>query len=103
MTGSSRPRRFSRAYWARIVGMNVSASLVVTLVYSGVSWRTPPGQMLEAFGVSMLFSCIIGPMLGVVMPHVARTVACRFAFPFDWVVLIATMIGIALAGRFTAI
>jgi two-component system sensor histidine kinase AlgZ len=103
MSGFERPRRFSRAYWARVLAMNVAASLVVTLVYSGVDWRTPPRQMLEAFGVAMLFSCIIGPMLGIVMPRVGHHVACRFAFPFDWVVLVATMIVIALAGSFTAI
>ena len=60
-------------------------------------------KMLEAFGVAMLFSCIIGPMLGIVMPRVGRGVACRFAFPFDWGVLIATMVAIALAGSFAAI
>jgi sensor histidine kinase YesM len=103
MTESSRPRRFSRAYWARVLGANIAAALVVTVVYSGVSLRTPPRQMLEAFAVAMLFSCIIGPTLGIVMPRVGHAVACRFTFPFDWVVLIATMIGIALAGSFAAI
>jgi LytS/YehU family sensor histidine kinase len=42
-------------------------------------------------------------MLAVVMPHVARAAACRFTFPFNWVVLIATMVAIAIAGSFTAI
>ena len=96
-------KRFSAAYWTRIVGANVAAALLVVVVYSGVSWRTPMPKMLEAFGVAMLFSCIIGPMLGIVMPRVGRGVACRFAFPFDWVVLIATMVAIALAGSFAAI
>jgi sensor histidine kinase YesM len=103
MPGVDRPRRFSRAYWARIVGANVAASAVVTVLYSGVTWQTPPRQIVEAFSVAMLFSCIIGPMLGIVMPRVGRAVACRFSFPFDWVVLIATMVAIALAGSFTAI
>src|SRR3954470_8328858 len=103
MTDSSRPRRFSRAYWARVLGMNVAASLVVTVIYSGVTLRTPPREMLEAFSIALLFSFTIGPTLGIVMPHVGRAVACRLAFPFDWVVLIATMIAIALAGSFTTI
>ena len=103
MTESSRPRRFSRAYWRRVLGANVAAAVAVTVFYSGVSLRTPPRQMLEAFAISMLFSTIIGPMLGLVMPRVGRGVACRFSFPFDWVVLLATMVAIALAGSFTAI
>lgn len=96
-------RRFSSRYWLRIGATCVAASVLVTVVYSGVSWRTPPRLVLQAFGVSMLFSAIIGPMLAVFMPHVSRGVACRFAFPFDWTVLIATMVGIALAGSFAAI
>src|SRR5256885_7904553 len=103
MPAFDQPRRFSRAYWARILGANVAASVMVTVVYSGVTWQTPPRQIAEAFSVAMLFSCIIGPMLGIVMPRVGRAVACRFSFPFDWVVLITTMVVIALAGSFTAI
>jgi LytS/YehU family sensor histidine kinase len=103
MTESSRPRRFSRAYWRRVIVANVAAAVAVTVFYSGISLRTPPRQMLEAFAISMLFSTIIGPMLGIVMPRVGRAAACRFSFPFDWVVLLATMVAIALAGSFTAI
>src|SRR3954466_12564768 len=103
MTDSSRPRRFSRAYWMRVIGTNVAAAVAVTVLYSGVTMRTPPRQMLEAFAVAMLFSTIIGPMLGIVMPRVGRAVACRFSFPFDWVVLLATMVTIAVAGSFIAI
>jgi two-component system, LytTR family, sensor histidine kinase AlgZ len=90
-------------YWLRIMGMNVAASLVVTVVFSGVTLRTPPRLMLEAFGISMLFSFLIGPMLAIVIPRVAHGVAGRLRFPFDWAVLITTMVGIALAGSFTAI
>src|SRR3954452_914694 len=103
MTDSSRPRRFSRAYWMRVIGTNVAAAIAVTVLYSGVTMRTPPRQTLEAFAVAMLFSTIIGPMLGIVMPRVGRAVACRFSFPFDWVVLLATMVTIAVAGSFIAI
>src|SRR4051812_22870367 len=103
MTDSTRPRRFSRAYWARVIGANVAAAIAVTVVYSGITLHTPPRQMLEAFAISMLFSSIIGPTLGLVMPRVGHAVACRFSFPFDWVVLLATMVTIALAGSFTAI
>jgi len=103
MADSGQPQRSARAYWARVLGANVAAALVVTVVYSGVSLRTPPRLMLEAFAVSLLFSFIIGPTLGFVMPRVGRAVSCRYTFPLDWIVLIAAMVGIALAGSFTAI
>jgi LytS/YehU family sensor histidine kinase len=96
-------RRFSARYWLRILTASVGASLLVMVVFSGVTPRTPPRQMLEAFGIAMLFSFIIGPTLGIVMPRVARVAACRLRFPFDWAVLIVTMVGIALAGSFAAI
>ena len=103
MTESSRPRRFSRAYWMRVIGANLAAAVAVTVFYSGISLRTPPRRILEAFAISLLFSTIIGPTLGIVMPRVGHAVACRFSFPFDWIVLLATMVTIALAGSFTAI
>jgi signal transduction histidine kinase len=96
-------RRFSARYWLHILTASVAASLVVMFVFSGVTLRTPPRRMLEAFGVAMLFSFVIGPTLGIVMPRVARIAACRLRFPFDWALLIATMVSIALAGSFVAI
>ena len=90
-------------YWLRILATTIAASIVVTLAFSGVGWRTPPRQMLEAFAVAMLFSLSIAPTLAIVLPRVTRAVACRFTFPFDWAVLIATMVTIALAGSFVAI
>lgn len=83
--------------------MNVAAAIVVTLAFSGVSLRTPPRVMLEAFAVAFLFASIIGPTLALVMPRVTRAVACRFTFPVNWMVLIATMVATAVAGSFTAI
>ena len=103
MAGPDPSRRYSAAYWTRILGANLAAALMVTVVYSGVTWHTPFRRTLEAFGVAMLFSFVIGPTLGIVMPRVGRAVACRFSFPFDWVVLIATMVAIALAGSFAVI
>jgi two-component system, LytTR family, sensor histidine kinase AlgZ len=103
MADAGRPRRFSRAYWVRVLGANIGAALLVTVVYSGVTLRTPPRHVLEAFSIAMLFSCIIGPTLGIVMPRVGHAVASRYSFPLDWIVLIATMVGIALAGSFAAI
>jgi LytS/YehU family sensor histidine kinase len=103
MTAAEPVRRFSSRYWLRVLTANLAASLMVTVVFSGVTLRTPPRQIIRAFGIAMLFSCIIGPTLGIVMPRAARLVGGRLRFPFDWAVLIATMVGIALAGSFVAI
>ena len=90
-------------YWARIGAVTVAASIVVMLGFSGVTWRTPWRQVGEALGIALLFSSIIAPMLAVVMPRVARAVASRFRFPFDWLVLVGIMVGLAMAGSFAAI
>jgi len=96
-------RRRPAGYWLRILAANVGAAILVLFVFSGASWRTPPRELLEAFGVALLFSCTIGPMLGVVMPRVSHSVACRLRFPFDWAVLVATMVAVAIVGSFVAI
>ena len=96
-------RHRSWRYWARIGGVVVAASIVVVVGFNGVTWRTPWRQVAEAFAVALLFSSVIAPMLAVVMPRVAGAVRGRFAFPIDWMVLVATMVGLATAGSFLAI
>ena len=103
MPDAERPRRFSCGYWTRVLGTNMAAAAVVTVIYGSVGLWTRPRLMLETFAVSMLFSFIIGPTLAIVMPRVGRAVSSRYTFPLDWIVLIATMVGIALAGSFAAI
>jgi signal transduction histidine kinase len=99
---AARNRRTQR-YWARILATNVAASLIVVLFFTGVNLQTPPRRILEAFGIAILFSGIIGLTLGFVIPRVSRGVAARVKPPFNWIVLIATMIGVALGGSFLAI
>ncbi len=86
-----------------MLGMSVAASIVVLLVFTNASWRTPPRQLLASFGVCFLFSIIIAPMLGIIMPRVSNLVSCRLTFPLNWVVLVGAMIAVAVAGSFTAI
>jgi two-component system sensor histidine kinase AlgZ len=103
MTTDAGNRYRTWRYWARIGAIVVAASMVVMLGFSGVTWRTPWRQVAEASGVALLFSSIIAPMLAVVMPRVAHAVRARYAFPFDWLVLVATMVALATAGSFLAI
>jgi LytS/YehU family sensor histidine kinase len=103
MTATEPRKRTSARYWLRILATNVAASITVVFFFTNVTWHTPPRQALEALGVALLFSFVIGPMLGILMPRVGHSAASRFAFPFNWVVLIAAMVAIALAGSFTSI
>jgi sensor histidine kinase YesM len=82
----------------RLLAINAAAALLVVLVFSGVTWQTPWRDILEAFGVSMLFSNCIGPLIAFAMPYLAPPVKKRFAFPLDWSVLIAAMVVIGVIG-----
>jgi two-component system sensor histidine kinase AlgZ len=90
-------------YWRRIAVVSVAAAVVVVLGFSGATFSTPRRELAEAFGVALLFSTIIAPLLALIMPRVSHAVRGRFTFPFDWMVLVATMIGVATAGSFVAI
>jgi sensor histidine kinase YesM len=103
MTTDAANRHRTWRYWARVGAVTIAASIVVMLGFSGVSWRTPWPEVAEAFGIAMLFSSVIAPMLAVVMPRVAHSVRRRYTFPFDWLLLVATMVGLATAGSFLAI
>ncbi len=59
-------------YWTRMIAGNVAAAAVVTVTFSGVSWRTPWRQMLEAFLVALLFSFCIGPPVETILPAEAQ-------------------------------
>jgi two-component system sensor histidine kinase AlgZ len=103
MAFPDRNRRHTAGYWLRILAANIGAAILVLFVFTGASWRTSPRELLEGFGTALVFSCTIGPMLGLVMPKVGRGVACRFRFPFDWAVLVVTMVAVAIVGSFVAI
>jgi sensor histidine kinase YesM len=90
-------------YWARIAAGLVSASIVVTVAFNGVTWATPWRQMLETFSVSLLFSLCIGPPIAFLMPRLSRRLACHVGFPWNWAVMITMMIIVAAAGSLTAI
>ena len=86
------------AYWRRIFVGNVIASAVVLFAFSGATFRTPPRDLALNFGISFLFSSIIGPMLGFMMPRVAPWIWRRTRFPFNWIGVSAVMVVMAMAG-----
>jgi sensor histidine kinase YesM len=93
----------SLRYWARIATGLVSASVVVSVAFNGVTWTTPWRQMLETFSVSLLFSLCIGPPIAFLMPRLSRRLACHVGFPWNWAVMITMMIAVAAAGSLMAI
>ena len=82
---------------------NVSAALVVTVVFSGLTWRTPWRVALEAFAVALLFSFCIGPAIATIMPRLGPRIWCRWKFPLNWAAMIVVMLVIAAAGSLLAI
>jgi len=90
-------------YWRRIFVGNVVASAFVLFAFGGVTWHTPAGQLARNFGVALLFSWIIGPLLGFVMPLISPRIWARARFPFNWIVVSAAMALLAVAGSAAAI
>jgi two-component system sensor histidine kinase AlgZ len=97
------PQRCTVVYWMRIVGANILASLFVVVAFSGVTLRTPPREILVAFGVAFVFSSCIGPLLGIVIPRIAPVLWRRLPFPLTWVALAGSMVALAIAGSAAAI
>lgn len=90
-------------YWARILVTDVIAAFVVTLVFSGVTWRTPLHDIAAAFAIAFVFASVIGPLLALAMPALGRRIWNRLPFPINWVVAMTAMVGIAIAGSLVAI
>jgi len=90
-------------YWTRIAAGNVFAAVVVTVVFSGVTWHTPWRATFEAFAVALLFSFCIGPPVATLMPRLGPRIFSRWAFPLNWAVSVAVMLVLAAAGSLLAI
>ena len=97
------PQRRRVVYWMRIAGANILASVFVVVAFSGVTIRTPPREILVAFGVAFVFSSCIGPLLGIVIPRIAPVLWWRLPFPLTWIALVGSMIALAIAGSAAAI
>jgi sensor histidine kinase YesM len=90
-------------YWARIVAINIAATVLATLAFSGVGWHTPWGRILEWMAVSLLFSTCCSSLVALAMPRLVPFVSRRFAFPADWAVIVAALVGLATVGSYVAI
>jgi signal transduction histidine kinase len=90
-------------YWRRIMVANIIAAAIVLFAFSGVSFRTPPAELLRGYAIALLFACFIGTLLGVTMPRIAPWIWRRLGFPFNWVAIAFAMAGLALVGSLAAI
>lgn len=96
-------KRAAIRYWRRILVGNLIAAAVVLFAFSGATWRTPAAQLARAYGIALLYSMCIGPMLGVLMPRIAPWVWRRVRFPFNWIVVTVAMSALAMLGSAVAI
>ena len=90
-------------YWTRMAVGILSAAIVVTVAFSGVTWDTPWRKTVEAFAEALLFSFCIGPPIATIMPRLAPRLWRDLAFPLNWVAMVVVMIVIAAAGSLLAI
>ena len=86
-----------------MLGWGAAATVTAVFIFSGVGWRTPWRRVVEGLGVSFAFTVSIMPMTAVVMPRLIPAVTRRLRFPLDWIVIIAVMIALAMAGSTIAI
>src|SRR4051812_49458319 len=90
-------------YWMRMAVGNISAAVVVTVVFSNLTWRTPWREAVQAFGVALLFSLCIGPAVATIMPRLGRRIWCDWRFPLNWSAVGSGVLVIATAGGLLAI
>jgi len=90
-------------YWARIVAINIAATVLATLAFSGVGWHTPWRHILEWIAVSLLFSTCCSSLCALALPRLVPAVSRRFAFPANWAVIVAALVGLATVGSYVAI
>ena len=90
-------------FWARMVAINATASVLALVAFSGVQWNTPWSRVLEAWAVSFVFSFCICPFCFVAMAYLSPIVTRRFSFPLYWTILIATLTVIAIGGTLLAV
>jgi hypothetical protein len=90
-------------YWRRIAAGTLIATAIVLLVFARAGVHTPARELAHNFGISLLFSVCIAPLLGVAMPYLGPRLSCGLPYPWNWAATIAAMAGLALAGTALAV
>jgi LytS/YehU family sensor histidine kinase len=68
-----------------------------------VSWSTPWRVIVHGLFVSLTFTFTIMPIVAWAMPRLIPFACRRFRFPFDWMLIIVAIVGLAMAGSAIAI
>jgi sensor histidine kinase YesM len=92
----------STARLARAAAIYIGPAIIATVVFSGVTTRTPWRDVGNAFVIALVFSCCIGPLCSIVLPRVAAS-ACRLPRAVYWSAMIAGMVAVAAAGSLIAL
>jgi len=96
-------RRDAVQYWRRIAVGTLIASGVVLFVFAGATFNTPVHELARNFGISLLFSVCIAPLLGVAMPYLGPRLSCGLPYPLNWVATVLVMAVLALVGTALAV
>jgi hypothetical protein len=80
-----------------MVAVNAAATIFVAIAFIGVGFDTPWPRAAEALGVAFLFSFCIGTLCAVCIPRISPFL-WRYPFPLNWLLLIASLFGFAMAG-----
>jgi signal transduction histidine kinase len=95
--------KHDRRYWLRILLWGPLATVTALVLFSGVTWKTPWRSILEGLGATAVFTVSIMPLCAVAMPRLIPFACSRLRFPFDWMLIVLVMIGLAMVGSTIAI
>jgi len=89
-------------FWAGIVAVCATASVLAQVAFGGVSWQTPWLRVVAQSFSSFLFSLCCSALCIVALPWLAPKILRRFAAPFSWAIITALLAVLAAAGSLFA-
>ena len=87
-------------FWAVIVVVCGTASLLAQVAFGGVTWQTPLRRVLSGASSSFVFSLCCSTLCIVTLPRLAPMVFRRFTPPFTWALLAGLLALLAAIGSF---
>ncbi len=89
-------------FWAAIVAVCGTASLLAQIAFGGVSWQTPWLRVVsQSFG-SFLLSFCCSALCIVALPRLAPKILRGIAAPFSWAIITGLLAVLAAAGSLIA-
>ena len=87
-------------FWAIIVVVCGTASLLAQVAFGGVTWQTPLRRVISGASSSFVFSLCCSTLCIVTLPRLAPVVFRRLAPPFTWALLAVVLALLAAVGSF---